>query len=147
MKKVLYQYCQEYSTSRTQRIQKQIAEVGLALTAESKSTAGDKHETGRAMLQLEREKLGQQLAEAEKTQEMLKKVPMESPLNRIGLGSLVTTTKAMYYIAISAGRFQKDDTDIFCISPSAPMAKLLLGKTVGDTIIFNGIHSQISAIQ
>ena len=69
LKKDLYLFCQAYISNRKARIEARIAAVSEALEAESKSSAGDKHETGRAMLQLEREKLGHQLAEAEKIKE------------------------------------------------------------------------------
>ena len=43
---------------------KGILDAQNGLQSESKSSAGDKHETGRAMLQLEAEKLGKQLQES-----------------------------------------------------------------------------------
>lgn len=146
MKKALYLFCENYISARIHRIQNQINEVKASLTSESKSTAGDKHETGRAMLQLEREKLGQQLLEAEKMQQVLSKVPLETVNAKVVLGSLVQTTKATYYIAVSAGKCEIDEALIFCISANTPIAKLLLGKLVNDTISFNGTSSKIIAI-
>lgn len=66
LKKDAYNFCVLFVNERLARIQGQIKELETALTSETKSSAGDKHETGRAMIQLEREKLGQQLAELEK---------------------------------------------------------------------------------
>jgi len=141
-----YRFCQEYVESRIHRIQNQIAEVKSSLSSESKSTAGDKHETGRAMLQLEREKLGQQLLEAEKMQQLLKKVPTETTNERVVLGSLIETKNASYYIAISAGKLETKSENIFCISAHTPIAKLLLGKRIGETFNFNGNVSKIMKI-
>lgn len=146
MKKALYHFCENYINARIQRIQNQITEVKTSLTSESKNTAGDKHETGRAMLQLEREKLGQQLLQAEKMQQVLAKVPIETSNSKVVLGSLVKTTNAAYYIAVSAGKCEIDEALIFCISAHTPIAKLLVGKVVNDTISFNGISSKIIAI-
>ncbi|MDT0606374.1 3-oxoacyl-ACP synthase [Croceitalea rosinachiae] len=146
MKTEAYQYCKAYVNSRIQRIQKQINEVKLSLSSESKSTAGDKHETGRAMLQLEREKLGQQLLEAEKMQQLLKKVPTETNSERVVLGSLVQTDTTFYYIAISAGKYEAKAAEIFCISPNTPIARLLLGKEVDHNFEFNKLKSKIIAI-
>ncbi|MEO0347846.1 MAG: 3-oxoacyl-ACP synthase, partial [Pseudomonadota bacterium] len=97
MKKELYYFCEDYVASRIERIHGQIQEIKASLTSESKRTAGDKHETGRAMLQLEREKLGQQLSEAEKMQQLLRKVPIEIKRERVALGSMVKTDRATYY--------------------------------------------------
>ena len=60
IKQQLYNLCLEFVDSRYQTIQNTINEIQVSLTSETKSSAGDKHETGRAMLQLEMEKAGQQ---------------------------------------------------------------------------------------
>ena len=69
IKENLYLQCVDFVENRFQTIQKTIDEIQESLTSETKSSAGDKHETGRAMLQLEREKAGNQLAEIQKTKE------------------------------------------------------------------------------
>ena len=146
MKTEAYRFCQEYVDLRIERIKKQINEVRASMSSESKSTAGDKHETGRAMLQLEREKLGQQLFEAEKMQQLLKKVPINTNGKRVVLGSMVRTNSAIYYIAISAGQYLYQNSKIFCISADTPIAKLLWGKTENDTFVFNGAEFKIIEI-
>ncbi|WP_350289614.1 3-oxoacyl-ACP synthase [uncultured Croceitalea sp.] len=143
MKERAYQFCEKYILGRLQRIKKNIQEVQISLSSETKSSAGDKHETGRAMLQLEREKLGQQLLEAEKTLELLKKVNATKALSSVSLGSLVSTSKGTYYIAISAGRFENDDAIIYCISANTPIGKLLMSKSQGDSFVFNGSDYKI----
>ena len=110
----------------------------MSLTSETKSSAGDKHETGRAMLQLEREKLGQQLAEAEKMRQTLSKVPLASKPDHIGLGSWVETSAAQYFLSISAGEYKEKQDSVYCISAATPIGQLLLGKSLGETITFNG---------
>lgn len=137
-----YQFCQE----RLKIIQSQIEETNKALTTETKSSAGDKHETGRAMLQLEREKLGNQLAELEKQQEILSKIQTDKISINIGLGSVVYTTKSNYFIAISAGKLQVNDDVFFGISIQTPIGKLLLGKTVGCEVEFNNLKFLIDKV-
>ncbi len=134
LKEALYQHCEEFINSRVFRIKTNIEATQEALTSETKSSAGDKHETGRAMIQLEREKLGQQLAEAEKIKQALFQVQINGSINCVGLGSLVYTTKENYFLGISAGQFK----DIYCISAGTPIGKLLLGKSIGDNLTFNG---------
>ncbi|WP_034042481.1 GreA/GreB family elongation factor [Wocania ichthyoenteri] len=136
IKEKLYNQCLEFVDNRFQTIQKTINEIQESLTSETKSSAGDKHETGRAMLQLEREKAGKQLSEIVKVKEALSKIDTSKSSKIIGLGSVVYTTQANYYIAISAGEFQINSEKIYAISPSTPIGKLLIGKTVGDTIVF-----------
>ncbi len=137
LKENLYQFCATYVEERINRIQSRIKEVQVALGAETKSSAGDKHETGRAMLQLEREKFGQQLAEAEKTKEVLAKVNIKDKSKWASLGNLVNTSKANYFLGISAGEYQEENHLVYCISAVTPIGKLLMGKSVGDTVTFN----------
>jgi len=108
------------------------------LISETKSSAGDKHETGRAMLQLEREKLGKQLAEAEKTAQIMAKVPRTDDTKTIRLGACVKTTTGNYYLAISAGAYEVEGDSVYCISPDTPIGQLLMSKSVGDHFDFRG---------
>ena len=137
LKNALYEFCKMHTEERQSRILTSIQDIQTALTSETKSSAGDKHETGRAMLQIEREKLGQQFAEVEKTTQTLAKISITNNSSVIGLGSLVKTSKYNYYLAISAGEFKTDTDKVFCISLGTPIGQLLLGKTLGDIIVFN----------
>ncbi len=139
-------FCEGFIEERLARLYRQIDQIKESLVQETKSSAGDKHETGRAMLQLEREKLGQQLLNAEKIKQHLSKVNLKTKDDVVGLGSLVYTTKANYFLSISAGAFKHAGTVIFCISPSAPIGKALLGKHSGNTINFNSEEITIHRI-
>lgn len=136
-KQILYDFCHTFIEGRVDRIQNTIRDVQESLVSETKSSAGDKHETGRAMLQLEREKLGQQLVEAEKTKQVLSKVPLKKTSKTIGLGSFVKTSRANYFLAISAGQLEDVDSNVYCISADTPIGRLLLGKSAGDAFVFN----------
>ncbi|WP_396602519.1 3-oxoacyl-ACP synthase [Algibacter sp. R77976] len=146
IKQQLYNQCLAFIQNRYTTVQNTIYEIQESLTSETKSSAGDKHETGRAMLQLEREKAGHQLAEIEKTKLLLSKVNTETTSNSIGLGSVVYTTKANYFIAISAGELTIDDDKFYAISANTPIAKLLLLKQIGDEIHFRSSTFVINRI-
>ena len=146
-KEQLHQFCTTFVIERVARIQKNIEDIQTSLSSETKSSAGDKHETGRAMLQLEREKLGQQLAEAEKMKQTLSKVPKEASKPVVGLGSWVVTSKADYYLAISAGEFKSEGKSVYCISAATPIAQLLFGKEQGASTTFNGQEIKIIEIR
>ena len=147
LKKDAYHFCVQFVNDRLARIQGQIKELESALTSETKSSAGDKHETGRAMIQLEREKMGHQLAELEKTQQLLSKVPKDRNAPTVGLGSLVVTDSFIYYIAISAGEFKSNTKSVYCISAATPIGKIVFGKKVGESVSFNGKKLTIVGIQ
>ncbi|WP_421813273.1 3-oxoacyl-ACP synthase [Flagellimonas sp.] len=146
MKKALLEFCWSYVDDRTARLKKQGDELQESLGSETKSSAGDKHETGRAMVQLEQEKLGQQVQELSATRSILNKINIDSPSNKIRLGSLVKTSIADYFIAISAGAFKHNNREVYCISANAPIARLLLGKEKGACFIFNGKEHSILGV-
>ncbi len=136
VKHQLYNKCQDFLNNRLEVIQNIIKDIQNSLQSETKSSAGDKHETGRAMLQLEREKAGHQLAELQKLKEVLQKINPENQHQNVALGSVVFTSQSNYFIAISAGEIVLDGTKFYAISASTPIAKLLLSKQVGDGIEF-----------
>lgn len=136
LKQALYVKCLQFVEAQHDKIQNQIAELQEALTSETKSSAGDKHETGRAMLQLEREKIGKQLFEVEKLKETLFKIDVNSTSKTVVLGSVVMTSNAHYFIAISVGHLIVNGISFFAISPLTPMGRILMGKTVGDSVMF-----------
>lgn len=113
---------------------------------DTKSTAGDKHETGRAMMQHEQEKLRIQLTEIEQQLTLLQKINPENKAEKIQLGSMVQTDKACFYIAIAFGQLKIQTQQIFVISPIAPIAQQMLGKSINDQFEMNGLTYKISAI-
>ncbi|MCH3881308.1 MULTISPECIES: 3-oxoacyl-ACP synthase [Tenacibaculum] len=146
IKQELYNLCQEYVNKRLQTVEEIISSNQKALQSETKSSAGDKHETGRAMLQLEMEKAGQQLAGITQMKEVLARIDVEKTSKVARLGSLISTDKANYFLSISAGKLEISGNLYFAISVVSPIGKLLLGKQKNDVIIFNNNKSIIKKI-
>ena len=146
IKLALHNGCVLFTQNRLDTINKTILELQESLTSETKSSAGDKHETGRAMVQLEREKAGHQLAEIQKVNQLLAKISTEKTSKVIGLGSVIYTTKFNYYIAISAGELEVDTQKFYAIAANTPIAQLLLGKTIGDDIVFRNQNFSITDV-
>ena len=136
LKETLISKCYEFASERKSHIDFQMKEIKEALFEEIKSSAGDKHETGRAMLQLEREKVGNQFYEVEEMFETLNKINISAPATVVHLGSLVYTTQANYFIAISAGKLEADGQTFYAISSNTPIGKLLMSKTEGQEVNF-----------
>ncbi|RKE98754.1 GreA/GreB family elongation factor [Ichthyenterobacterium magnum] len=146
IKQQLYNLCSEFVENRLQTIQKSIHEIQESLTTETKSSAGDKHETGRAMLQLEREKIGQQLVETQRLKAILSKIDISKESNIVSLGSMVYTSQNNYFIAVSAGALKIDEDVFYAISANTPIARLLLGKTVGEIVSFRENTFEVSLV-
>ena len=146
IKEQLYNKCQEFVTKKLQTIEKTIQSNKNALNSETKSSAGDKHETGRAMLQLEMEKAGQQLKVVSEMQQQLDRIDFETGSNLVSLGSVVFTSQMNYFISVSAGQIKMDNKSFFAISLNSPIGELLIGKKEGDIIVFRDQKIKIKEI-
>jgi len=138
IKKQLFEACQNYVLERESTVKEIISSNQKALHSETKSSAGDKHETGRAMLQLEMEKAGQQLTIIDQMKMILERVVLNDNSEIVKLGSLVFTNKHSYFLAISAGEFEIENKKCYAVSVASPIGKMLLGKKVGDEFEFRG---------
>lgn len=146
IKEQLFQECEAFVNERLQTVEEIISSNQKALQSETKSSAGDKHETGRAMLQLEMEKAGQQLAGIYQMKETLAKLPVAISSKFAHLGSIIETNRVTYFLSISAGRIIVNHKTYFAISILSPIGRLLLGKEKGAQILFNGELTQIKEI-
>ncbi|WP_246035781.1 3-oxoacyl-ACP synthase [Winogradskyella algicola] len=146
IKQHLYTKCQDALNSRLKVLRQKILDLQSDLQSETKSSAGDKHETGRAMLQLEREKAGQQLAEIQKQSDLLNRINTQNIQDTVALGSIVYTTQTNYFLAVSVGEINFNEISFFAISPATPVAKLLISKTIGDTVKFRDKEIAITKI-
>ena len=136
LKKELFDACVKFIDQREETISRIITSNQNALTSETKSSAGDKHETGRAMLQLEIEKASQQLEGIQDMKMVLSKILIDDISDAIKLGSVIITDQANYFLAISAGSLNFSNKIYYAVSSSSPIGKLMLGKKTGDVFIF-----------
>ena len=146
IKKKLHAKCSEITEQRVTDLSDIIQDAQNAANNETKSSAGDKHETGRAMAQLETEKLSKQLSEALKLEQVLSQINPITEHQQIGLGSLVTTNNGVFYISVSLGKLELNNATYFIISPASPIGKLLIGLKKSDSFSFNGKHYSIDGI-
>lgn len=103
---------------------------------DTKSSAGDKFETGRAMMQQEMDKLEHQRQNLLQQYHQLLQIDTVHPHYQIGLGSLVRTDKGLYFLAIAYGKLEIGTETLYIISTASPLAQLLLSKKVGDSFNF-----------
>ncbi|MFC4267973.1 3-oxoacyl-ACP synthase [Polaribacter marinivivus] len=147
IKEELLKKCHKFVNNRLQNIEETISSNQAALQSETKSSAGDKHETGRAMLQLEMEKAGQQLANIQQMKETLAKIDVTNKSTNAHLGSLVKTNTGNYFLSVSAGQLKVDNELYFAVSVSSPIGKLLLGKSVNEQVMFNSKNIKLLSIK
>ncbi len=113
---------------------------------DTKSSAGDKYETGREMTQIELNKLEAQLVKTKLLLSELLKADTIKSNTGIDFGALVYTDKENYFLTIPYGKVNLEDKEFFVISLASPIGSLLKGKKIGDIISFNGRDIKIEKI-
>ena len=137
-KEHLIKACESYVEAKLHTVENAIKDLEAALKLETKCSMGDKYETGRAMLHLEFEKLALQHEEFQKLRKTLRMIPASREDMTARFGSGVRTSMASYFIAIPAGEITIEGEKFYAIGASAPIAKILIGKSTGDSVTFNG---------
>ncbi len=138
IKSELFNLCKQHTQKRIEALELTKNSIEEARNKETKSTAGDKHETGRAMMQIEEEKINRQLFQAIQSNKELLKIDFQKRTEIVTTGSLVKTNKGAYFIAIGLGKVQLNDQIYYCVSVNSPIGKNLIGKEKGHKIEFNG---------
>ena len=113
---------------------------------DSKSSAGDKHETALAMAQLEQEKLTKQLNILLLQEASMKVIDPTLKHQKITIGSLVETNKGWYYFSISLGQLICQNNAFFALSLEAPLGQIMRGKVAGEQVTFNGMITEIIGV-
>ena len=131
--------CNKVLDAKIKFLNDALQEVTDAGNNETKSTAGDKHETVRAMMQLEQEKLGNQLVDLESQKIDFDKIDFSISHTSVTNGSLIETNKGFFLIATAIGKLEVDQTTVFVISKKSPLALVLIGLKNNDTVDFNGM--------
>ncbi|WP_255075880.1 3-oxoacyl-ACP synthase [Lacihabitans sp. CCS-44] len=132
--------------SKLIELEKAIFNVQNAANEESKSSMGDKYETGRAMAQNDRAMLENQKNELLKDISTFENINFEQETEFVKNGSLVHTSIGYILVSVSLGKIVDDGVSAMLISSASPLGTELSGKKVKDTVTMNGRPIQILGI-
>ncbi|MDN5627363.1 MAG: GreA/GreB family elongation factor [Weeksellaceae bacterium] len=119
--------------------------LNFSLEASRDIKKTSKYDSIREEIQEEIYHLDRQMVSLKTMQTQMRKV-LNSVSDTVKLGSLVITNKARFYISVSLGEFFFQGDRFYAISAESPMAKIMLGKKVGDDFVLNNIHQEIVEI-
>lgn len=146
-KPALHAVCLAYVQLRLDAARAGMAAAQESSNSETKSSAGDKYETGRAMAQQERDRHAAQLHEAQQLLATLQKINPELASNTVRTGALATTSLGLFYVSISAGQLTTAEGQVFMgVSAAAPLAVALHGRQAGEEVLFNGKPVRVLAV-
>jgi len=138
IKEQLHKFCIAYVQKRMDEAEMAFKAAEQASNDDTKSSAGDKYETGRAMMQQEKDRNTTQLNEANKLMVALNHISTKGNSATAENGSLVITDNGKFYIAISAGVLAINGENYFAVSPASPIGMRLKGLKAGDGFELNG---------
>ncbi|MCC6370153.1 MAG: hypothetical protein IT236_04015 [Bacteroidia bacterium] len=138
--------CHQQLQTKLQTLALALSEITESINTETKSSVGDKHETARARMQFEQDKLNGQIAELKLMQAELEKSGSLAASDTVGTNSLVTTSAGTFYIVVAIGKLIINDKEVYVISPASPLAKAMKGLGNQDEFTFNKLSYKIKSI-
>jgi transcription elongation GreA/GreB family factor len=146
LKQSVYNTCLQLLNNKIQALQNTIHELSEGAISDGKSSAGDKHETARAMMQLEQEKISKQLDEVLAQKATLQKIDVTTTTEQITKGSLVKTNKGYLFLSIALGKVNTEGIDVIVLSPQSPLGIKLIGLKAKSTVTINSTEYVIEEV-
>jgi hypothetical protein len=147
LKQKIYTHYWQAVTDKITLLQQVLADLKESGANETKSTAGDKHETALAMLQIEQANVRTQLAEAQQQQAILQKINASIVPATIVPGTLIKTNKGYFFLSIAGSKAVVDGHAVMALSPQSPLGQQLLQAKTGATITVNTASYTILSIE
>ena len=147
LKQKIYDHYLQVANGKVLALQKILADLKESGTNETKSTAGDKHETALAMLQIEQANIRGQLKEAQEQKATLEKAGPALSATIIVQGSLVKTNHGYLFLSTALGKAVIDGVTVIALSQQSPLGKQLMGLAVGGTVVINSKQYVIESIE
>ena len=147
LKQKIYDHYLHTIHDKVAMLQKILVDLKESGTNETKSTAGDKHETALAMLQIEQANIRAQLQEVLAQKAALEKINPVLSAAMVVNGSLIKTNRGYLFISIALGKVVIDDYAVIALSPQSPLGQKLMGLRAGDTALINNMEYYIEGIE
>lgn len=146
LKEKIYRVFQQILLEKINALQQNLQELHNSAANETKSTAGDKHETALAMLQIEQENKRRQLKELQLQQAAFNRINPGLISAEILNGALVETDKGHFFISIALGKIIFDGMTVYALSPTSPLGQKMRGLRAGSTLELNGAVYNIRSV-
>jgi|SRR5690554_5620114 len=146
IKSALLDNCKSYVKERINTAELALADNRAGLEDDSKSSAGDKYETSREIVQQEVIRNELLLTEARTMEVILSKINTDQSFATIQNGSLAITNHGSFFFSIAIGKVELNKKDYFVISIGSPLGQAFKDKKAGDKVNFNNKNYLIKEV-
>ncbi len=113
--------------------------INEGILEDTKSSAGDKFETGRETMSRDLMTVENQLKQANfEFDELCRFQAIKEPSASVQEGSLVQLGSDKYLISVSLGQITVDGQKLFMLSKQSPLGEMLMGKKINEQVEFRG---------
>jgi transcription elongation GreA/GreB family factor len=147
LKQKIYNHYLQVIHDKVSMLQKVLDDLKESGANETKSTAGDKHETALAMLQIEQANTRAQLQEVINQQAVLEKINPDLSADIILNGSLIKTNRGYLFMSVALGKALVDSVNVIALSPQSPLGQKLMGLRVGKVAEMNKAAYLVEGIE
>lgn len=123
-------------TTQMEGLARYVDEIAASRNDQTKSSAGDKHETSRALAQAELDRASVQLSKARSLRASFGQMDFEKTHEVVQAGCLVETQDGLFLLAAAVGKVTVHKSTCHVISPASPLGQSLLDKRKGDSFTF-----------
>ena len=147
LKQKIHNHYLQLINDKVNLLQQVLSDLKESGTNETKSTAGDKHETALAMLQIEQANTRAQLKEVLEQKAALERINPALSSVKIVNGTLIKTNRGWLYMSTALGKATVEGITVIALSPQSPLGKKLMGLAVTDTVEMNNTRYTIESIE
>jgi hypothetical protein len=147
LKQKVYSACLDLLNEKIEYLNAALSDLAFGSENDAKSSAGDKHETARAMMQIEHEKIGNQREEFLRQKNELVSIDVNRKSGEVIKGSLIKTNHGYLFLAVPIGKIDVKTESVIALSPVSPLGQKLIGLKKSDTAEINGVKYKIEGVE
>ena len=135
IKQKLFDACKQVVEEQVQSA-KEAMEIAQGSANEEKGMMGDKFESFREQMQIERDRHAERYDKALQARAELNKLDPSLTKTLVSLGAIVLTDHMNFFISTSVGAVVTDTLSVMAISTNTPLFKEMAGKAKGGNFQF-----------
>lgn len=145
-KRQIFESFQQFIEDKIESSKMALNQTAESILTETKGSAGDKHETSRAMAQIEVDKAGRILQEALQMRSIFQLLEPDAVCDSCNLGAVVHTSNGIFYLSTGIGRIPVGEDFVFCVGMKSPIGQAMINKKEGDFFQINDKSIKIEKI-